>query len=453
MRRLLAIGVLACTTPRTASAEVCSPEYLLLSPDPASVKQSRLEVAVAAGLRWDEQPADWPAAQDWARLRDRTIDELAMCTVIPEALDDAAFGTAARSAWKPFEETVKEAIAEAQPTSPVLTPILGSGGAPDPHFLQVGLSQVVTAGQPGFSGTVSGHFDQAQRASLLATALVIQPTHPTDSMAIGPAEPKLASFDAGFVWTTRPNVHTFLDWLSRDRRRSTAFAARSWAATLLMVSTLKADLLATPGNRHAAVTHAVMIAGESYRDSTRAYIVENYVKVEEGRNRANYFDITVRLRATRDATFLPELPDLLAATAAASGAFGTSARPDRIAVGLTSTAALSASALPTEDFATWDGSEIGSTLGGVGDLAIGAMMALPTGVDRPPTRVTASGIGRASWHDGANEDKWTLSAGGQMALNVPIGSGIELVGTYVLRYIQSFGWASTSGFTVSKSID
>jgi hypothetical protein len=224
MRQLLPIVLLAGAIPRTANAEVCSPDYLLLSPDPKAFRQSRLEISVAAGRSWDERPAHWPAAQDWPSRRDRTIDELAACTGMPEALDDETWGTAARNAWRPYEETVKYAIAEAQPTSPGLTPILGPGGAPDPHFLQVGLSQVVTAGQPGLAGTVSGHFDQAQRASLLATALVVQPTQPADPMTTGPAEPKLASFDAGFFWTTRPNVHTFLGWLEGDprdgRRRS-----------------------------------------------------------------------------------------------------------------------------------------------------------------------------------------------------------------------------------------
>ena len=465
-----ALAMLLGPTGVARAAAPCKPDYVtggMFDGNGVPLTQlSRLQIVIVAAKNWQSPPATFvTTAPDriaaWATLRDQAVRELAACSKFVDPFDPPT-GRFMRAAWREagFEQSFIEAARAAHLADPVLQPVLSPGGAvPAPQRLQFGLSQVVSGGQPGMLASASGLLDANNRdsrflrhASLAFSALVIQPTGPASSTmgAPAPAKPQIGAVDLGLLYSTRDTLYDWTDNLTSIKTTTAdedAFALDAWNITNDLLRELSTT--STPGAPAPAdVVQIVNVAGRAYFDAT-----EPKLKIRVATpNPGTVSGWAIRFRASPDATFVPELPDLLSLQATWSGDAGQDAATTGAYFRFKWAVAGSISALPTEKYATWDAGAITDTLGGVADASLGLAASVPTAGEASPTRLEAAAIGRFSKHAGDGQGAGNFSGGGHVQIGVPVGGGISLVGTYTARYEEARHWITTAGFTLVKSI-
>jgi hypothetical protein len=467
---LVALGLALAARPATAAVP-CSADLLVGAVEPFKVNLSRLQIAIAAANNWQTPPSGLDAAT-WPTVRDKAIADLAACSglQLPQDNDKAKaqekkdnFGRQMRSAWKDggFEQLRLAAAREAHPSDPVLQPVLAPGGTiPAPQRLQFGLAQVVSGGQPGMLASATGLLDADSRnhwkrhTSVAASVLVVQPTAAGASTTgvAEPATPEVGAMDIGVLYSSAPTIYDWTDSLTNlpvVEADEDAFAVHAWNVTNDFLATFSQKMAAGGQQAQDALRDAVTASGSAYFDATNVMLKARVTKPLAGPTACNF---AFRFRASPNAAFVPELPDLLSLQGSWTGEVGQDEKLTGAYVRMSWTVAGSFSSLPTERYATWNLSDIGKTLGGVGDASLGAVAALPMVDQASPTRVEVAGIFRYSKHEGDGQGAGDFSGGGHAQLSVPVGGGIALVGTYTLRYDEARRWITTASFTLAKSV-
>jgi hypothetical protein len=474
MRALPGVAaLLACTWSLAGSAQAaphpCPAVEIVGSWAPAE-PMSKLEVLMAAAAAWDTAPEALDEAKraGWPTLRDRALTELGECTGLADAPADekAVFGRQLRAMWKSagWEQTKIGATRAIRPSDPMLAPVLDpTGGVPAPQRLQLGLSQVISGGQPGMMASAMGALAPTSRSSLwshlsvASSVLVLQAPAAPDAMMGSDAlpEPTFGAIDVAFLYSSKPTIYDWTNALTRESQLAAEedqFAIDAWNITDQLLETLSAGLRAPAVDRASLLKEVVVGAGQSYFDSTGATLEAVVGDTLARLTRPVHKDWAVRLRVSPDATYVPELPDLMSLAFAWSGEAGQERKLEDTYWRLSWSVDGDLSAFPTAQYTTIDWGAFTDSFGGVVNASIGGVACFPVANQASPTRLEAAAVARWSKHRNDDEDSGLYSGGGHISLVVPVAAGISLVGTYTFRYEEGSRWITTTSFTFAKSV-
>jgi hypothetical protein len=475
LRHLSLVVLLTCAwTSAAYAAPLCPAAEVvdaLIDAQPP-LQLSRIEILLAAAKSWDTPPAGLDAAQQasWPTVRDQAIAALVECGGLTDATPDerAQHSRALRAVWAhaDWEQTKLAATRLARPDDPVLAPVLApGGGVPAPQPLQFGLSQVVSGGQPGMMASAMGNLDQNgtnglwRHVSLAGSVLVLQPIQGAAAMDTTLPEPQLGAIDVGFLYSSKPTIYDWTDALTREKQllaEDDQFSTDAWNVTdnLLEVLSTQWPNMKTAEERQKLIRDAVGVAGQAYFDSTDATLQSIVKDKLEELTRPVSSDFALRIRVSPDASFVPELPDLMSLDLAWSGEAGQARKPDGAYWRLTWSldGDLSAFAVPQYRKISGNWDAFGDSLGGVVNASLGGVACLPTARQASPTRIDFASVARWSKHANDHEDSGLYSAGGHIGLTMPVGAGVSLVGTYTFRYEENTGWITITSFSFAKSV-
>jgi hypothetical protein len=441
MRSAAIAGALLLWMARPAIAAPCSPE-VLQSMAPGSAL-TRLQVLLAAGESFDEPPAQTAVADQavtWPAIRDEAIAAVSACdlpTAYPSVPSLSWFVAFQAYATRTLD-AVEQFTREHNVTTPILGTAVGLPSVPAPQPLEVGLSQVVAGGQPGFmvslaatpgirsEGYLARHLVVASSALVMA-----QPD------ASGRNEARFASGELAMSFTTQRTVY---DWAAEVAEAQDvtdrAFDEHAWNAARILVIELRTRLGAGVVPRDAvAAAHTAAVT--AFRDATRSYLEERFVRPELEAPQRGHWGAGLRLRASPEPDFVPEIPDEYAASVETWGdahLVGTSSE-----LSATGRASAAYSANPTsgadEDTILIDAA------GGLSMLLRG-----PSGA----TRLSVLGLFR--WAPRDVGDDTELSAGVTGLVQVPIGHDVALAGTVTWRARLGQRDETTTSLTLAKAL-
>jgi hypothetical protein len=443
-RRVLGVLVAAALT-FTASAAAAAPcPATDLTTAVGGVAWTRLDTLLLAGDSWSEPPQGsglTPAA--WATLRDEAVTYVRGCdfpTDYPES-ESLAFMRVFQDSATRVLDAVRDYQRENNVTIPILGSALGLPTGPAPQPLQLGLSQVVAAGEPGFLGGLSvtpgirseGHFQR--HATVVANALIM---NAPGAMGVA-GDPKFASGELHFAYSSARTVWDFAaEVIERGATTDAEFDRRAWNAARLIVSELKAASAAGVADM-VAVHQAVETARRLYAASTRAYLTDTFIRPEAERNHVNQWSLSVVLRGSPHPEFLPEIPDKYSAQLNVSGTYRAVGKDKSLSLDGNASAAFSKDPVTGVDKDTL-----------LVDASGGLALILPSAAG--PTRLTARGLFRYALRDTMTGEK-EVSGGVAISLLVPIGGDIGISATYAWRYLNGVGDAATSSISIAKTIE
>jgi hypothetical protein len=410
--------------------------------------------------------------------------------------------------YEPYRPTLRatvEAFFHDQTTSsPIFSSVLGGGGVPVPQRAQIGLAQVVTAGQPGLLASVAGKVwptdpsEWKRHLTVAGSIFVVQPTIPDPGKTF--PDPQFGALDllAGY-----DSHRTTYDWsaefadsviddltiyeepgylssvtllqLYRDRRKEIAAAADAQAQAIhakydpasaatadagrraQLVAERDAELASLRANigtlLNAALAQAAVTARRQYGDAVTLHFRRKYIEPEIERERNDrYFTLSVRFRYSDDARFVPELPDLLSAGLDATGHAAFVGTDTTLGVQGEVHGAYSrdpTALCPTRGAPTCRAQDAALAEANGG-------LAFTTGAGGGHTVLNAGGTFRYRFGDrivtatdGAKRD---YSGGVLISLQVPLTAGVAVIGTYSTRWYSWTDKVTTSSLTISKSL-
>lgn len=334
-----------------------------------------------------------------------------------------------------------------RPRTPLLAKSLGHPGALPPiRFVQLGLAQAVTRGQPAVAPSVSispfrtdGSFF-LRHLTFSGSGLVVTPAS---------APPIAASFD-GYVgsssevraddWYRAVNRRQVENQEAFNRIRADTFR---W---LVREYRAQAPGLTTPEARAAAVGRLAARALENYRSDIATYYRQTFIEpVERARGRLDW-SAAVRGRVTPDATWVADVVDL--ASAGAEGAF----RYDLTLVGGFEIGATGGLLVAASWFPVSGGNRLDGGAPAQPSLLTDANLGLTAVV--PPE----GGLGRGARVSLAALWRYRLDRRGGLgfsaALEVPISGSFGLGGHFTLRCGEGRpSCDSTSSLTLAVAAD
>lgn len=337
-------------------------------------------------------------------------------------------------------EALKQYALEHPPSSALVASVATTQGAfPAPVPLQLGLSQVVTKGQPGFAPSLAGSPAAKspsaflRHLSIAGGALIVTPTTQA---------PELASFDVSAAWSNTPSPD---DWLrevnAQQDQDAEGIAGLARAAVVDLFRNYKGTSTAP---NEAAFRAALAASTRWFTSRVNDRYVDRHVVPLERANLAWAGAVAMRVRGTPNATFVPELPDLLSAGVEATGRLQF-LRGGVGSLAVQGSASAAYSGWSTRRFASWSAIDA-SAHGARFDLSLGLSSTLTTGVlGAPAPRLTAQFVARGLL--GASPDG-NLGFNGQ--LEVPVSANVSLLGSVLVR-CNSLGCIQTSGLTLAVS--
>jgi len=338
-------------------------------------------------------------------------------------------------------------------SSAQLSPLIGlKGGLPAPRPLQFSLSQVTTQGQPGFIPSISGSpFAKSTkpfwRHVLLAfNATLINPSGGTTEQA---ATPVLSSIDLFISTSTVPTPSDWFLYVSKNLTRDQVRVNGLRMSAVVQLVRLYKAKQPDASSRGPVFKAAAEAANDYFRRSVLDYYSEQYIVPIETETDSIDASVALRLRATPNATWTPELPDLLSGSL--EGAVNVLMLDTSNSGQLTATASLAGaySAFPTSEFQKW--SEIDSYSQSrhslLIDATLGLTYSLPSTIPLASTRLSASAVGRLAPLRPLPGGGVEGNLGGSAALEVPVSKGVALVGSYTFRCNR--GCTAVSGLTLA----
>jgi hypothetical protein len=282
--------------------------------------------------------------------------------------------------------------------------------------------------------------------TMAASAVVIQPVSTATTAAGMPTsssqlKPVFASGELGFSSSTQETAY---DWYSKIARQGAQTIAEMRADTAAAVNVLVRSYRAeqdrrpppTPG---AAVPVDVMraqfgIAAAGARvhfaKSTEAYYLDKFI-TDNLHNKA-VFTGSLRARVTPDATWVPNLPDLVSVALAHQGTVPFGGRSTLDPFGAFDYALSAAfSMFPTDKFQTLNGTGDTKPTGLV-DASMGLSLMLPNANRTGTTRVTIAALGRFRAAKNVN-DKYEAGFGGSASVEVPVSERVSLLASFTER--------------------
>lgn len=346
-------------------------------------------------------------------------------------------------------------------SSAALVELLGSpGGVPTPQPLQIALTQVTTAGQPGFVGTL-GSAPWARNNSALVrhltfsgSTLIVSPSQPSGG---GSVEPTFASGEF-VVATALPN--RAYDWLRGRAKQQPVIEARFRELVLSAEQDLVYLYKLRPADvaKETAFTGALSSASATLLAHSVEYFGEALVRPEDEKvpTAGTFY---ARGRYTPDATWVPELPDLLSAGLGAAYYTAFSKTQDKIGGAFHASLSLSYSDYSTTP--TADGTPVLRTAdfpashpAVLGDVWTSLDVLAPTTPAGRPY-LTASATLRFASRELA-EGIPELSFGAKGALTVPVSPGIAIQAAFLSRWELAADGAleqdSLAGVTLATAI-
>lgn len=498
---LLILGFLLVTSVRAEAQErpACASDPLveILSDGTHDVLGTLLE----AGQQGDS-PSD-------TALRSEAISRLQqlLASCNPNKELKPPTGTAFHAIYEKYRPTLRSTleqyVAAHQLSSPVFSQVLGAvGGIPAPQRLQVGLSQVVSAGQPGLSGNVAGALSPNndtffwRHTALTGTMLVIQPVSSastTGAAAIKLEQPQFASLETMLAFS---NQRTAYDWSVEVSQKLGDIVAKSEQtglfATQQFLRHIQSNLdLHQPAEKQkrqeedaqlaaasaearpqlqkdiqqvralreqqmfqAALEDASEAARRFYREGMEDYFTRTFIQPEQNREKHPFhLDGALRLRVTPRPDFVPELPDMLS--------LGLDVMGDGALLGSRDSSQLlynfrlltSGSAYPTSACSRFEGCAAQTSL--LFDAAAGLGVTLPARDLPSDTIFRAAALLRWAPFRSVSIDGQEvkeLSGGFTASLEVPVTPTLSLLGTYTMRWMKGSKPVATSGITIAKTL-
>jgi len=424
---------------RGAIAAPCAPT-VITSQAPGAT-QTRLQILLAAGESFDKSPDPEVPDATWVQVRDEAIGSVAACD-FPVAYPQSPalpYAFAFQSYAARTLDAVDAFMREHNETTPILVTAIGLPSVPAPQPVQVGLSQIVAAGQPGlmvsFAATPGIRSESHLGRHVVAAASGLVMNQPDETGTTN--ETKFAS---GEVTASYTSTRTVYDWAAEvDEAQiitDRVFDEHAWNAARLLVTELKTRLAAGAAPRDALVA-AQGMAVRVYQDATRSYLQEHFAKPEIERPRDDYWGVGLRLRASPEPQFVPELPDKYAASVEAWGELHLAGSTSSVSA--TGHASAGYSARPTS------GAD-GDTL--LVDVAGGLSVLLRSATG--PTRLSVLGLFRWAPREVAGDPE--LSAGATGLVQVPIGGDVALAGTLTWRARTGQSNETTTSITLAKAL-
>ncbi|QRN98824.1 hypothetical protein JRI60_07280 [Archangium violaceum] len=504
-RLLLTLGLLLTATNATAQerpACAANPLVGFLSDGTHDV----LGTALMAGQQWDTPP-EGVALENWPALRAEALTRLqqVLATCNADKPLTPPTGTAFHGIYERYRptltETLERYVASNQLSSPVFSQVLGAvGGIPAPQRLQVGLSQIVSAGQPGLAGNIAGalsphseHFIP-RHTSLTGSLLVIQPVRAADSTE--PTElgqPQFASAETMLAFSSR---RTAYDWsievsnrmqeiikkseqqglfatqqflrriqaslelrqpaerLNQQEEKARLDAAPSEAREQLRTEIDQARKLREQENLRAALEEASEAARRFYLETMETYFTRTFIQPELDREKYPFhLDVALRVRVTPRPDFVPELPDLFSTGLEVAGDGALLGGRDSSQLLYNFRVLTSGSAYPTRVCSRFSGCDAQASL--LLDAAAGLGVTLPSRDMPSDTVFRVAGLLRwAPFRDisinGQMVDE--LSGGFSASLEVPVAPTLSLLGSYTMRWVKGGSAVATSGITIAKTL-
>jgi hypothetical protein len=435
-----------------------------------------LEILLAPRADWYQPPNGWhdhdplwqegnekQSADRWREVVDVALDYFDRCasqTAVPEAFPVGHLFTPAdldeelkryvSAGGEPVTET-KIAVSADRVSLAISSEVLASpSGTPAAEPVQIGLSQVVSAGQPGLMPSIAVNPSPKDRHETMrhwliqANGLIIEPVGSGGK----PETPIAASFDVAATLNNRRSAYDWHSWVASQVEWTTReYRSFGAAAVRRLIETYGGQDHADRLKRISAFQNAALGARQAFTDASIHWIDNQFVK--NALKEQNFlWGFAIRARVSPNATYLPDVPDLASAGLRAWLEGRWAVKDWRI--GLTGSVAASASGYPTEKFKTFaTGSGDWNVLA---DWALGGAFAYLSKSLMGNSRLTVQHIGRVSGREGTR-GRHEVSLGFSAGLEIPVSETISLAGSYRMLCLgdASFKCTSFSGISFSKA--
>jgi hypothetical protein len=422
---------------------------------------SLLEIAVAAAKNWGAPPEGSSVAPaQWPTLRDQALSALDVfvgCDVSAMPQQPAALYAAALLDYQPdIAEVAARYATKHGLTIPFFASLIGpSASVPAPQPFQVGLSQVVSAGQPGMQAVLGGAPGAKSDSKLWrhtmvhGSALIIQTPSTSTGERVSLGDPQFASGQLDVSYTSR---RTLYDWSSetadqvvdigQQLDRHALNAATRGLQTY--AGEVKAGLART-----TALADGVREMASVYRAAASAYFEDVLIRKELERDHDSHWDLGLRGRISPRPDFVPELPDLVSFGVVGGGELALGS-PTATHFALSTHGLLALSMFPTTIYRRIDKGDRDGDLSGLFDYSLDMALLVPGALAAAGrTRVACSGLLRYAFRTVSGQPE--ISAGANATIEVPLSGTIALAGTYTMRWINERGVESISALTIAKA--
>lgn len=354
------------------------------------------------------------------------------------------------------------------------------GGVPSPQALQLSMSQITSAGQPGIVPVVAGNPLRRSDSSFLrhwsinASGVVLQPTSGISTQTTVSSISVWSGVvleDSAYDWYRLIGDKLGIDEAQYDERRASALrtllaAYRASAENYVFKSSTPLPPLSqVPDSDRADALRAARnifeqahsVTQSFFHASTAAYLQDHYIAPVEGRA-PKRMSLSLVGRLSPEPSFVQELPDLLNVAVAWQGKFQFKPDSQSTSAAIEFDAAAAYSAYPTtspdvsveacDDF-TCDNPNPAVLV----DLSVGFHAALPSPVSSSigRTRVDAAVLGRGASRSGSVAGL-DASGGCAIAMEIPVTDSLAIAGTYVGRAVQDgsdWTWIGTTGVSLA----
>lgn len=478
MPRWLMMALVVCTAcPASAQAQC---EALFAGPVAGTRSWNVVEVVTSIDLDApNSPPEDWRSQDDatpatgtcdtacearWVGVRDsaiRAFDAYVRGGVACDLLTvSGARIEAVRLEPATAHEAARRAAGTVDSSIGVLPAVLAAPtGAPSPRGFELGMTQVVSAGQPGLSATGAGALAPEARdpflrhSSLAVSTLLLQPVGTDGDLR----DPQLASSEVVLSSTTR---RTAYDWFFEVAESAEATETRIEDLQRTALDTLVAEYRAqsVPSDASDAfrlerLLVALRAAGDQFHRRTEDHYYETFVRPELTPDRYE-LGLSVRVRLSPYLRYLPELPDRFAAALVGNTALRIgNGRADELYGHFTGRldAALSMWPRTLTSSILRDDPRPSFLLNFAagGDLVFPAFASGQAGA-----RLSANFLLRYAVDRQDSMGRDDFSMGGSFVLTLPVTESVALAGTYSFRCFmqQDFACISTASFSFAATV-
>jgi hypothetical protein len=234
-----------------------------------------------------------------------------------------------------LKDTASEYLKDQNVVSPFFSTAFGAGGGvPVPKKVMIGLSQVTSAGQPGFLVSVAGtpaptskEHPWLRHSSISGSVLLVQPSTPSATSTV--PQSALGALELVLGYNSRRTPYDWsaevadkgadiLDVGETNGLLAVAALLTSYADAAATIATETANEAIANARKDAAAAAAGELARRRFREAMARYWLDTFIRPELDReNTPSHVSLAVQLRYSDDTRFAPEMPDLLNASLAA----------------------------------------------------------------------------------------------------------------------------------------
>jgi hypothetical protein len=344
---------------------------------------------------------------------------------------------------------------------PALAQIVAAGadGIPVPKAFTLGLSQVVTGGQPGFAVSGAGTLNPTAKDPFLrhvgvnASGLIVLPALPSSSGSTSPPQLGPLTLSAGYDSRKGANdIYRSLDpqKVSHIRKLAGSSALRRFLQ----------DWVSRPENERRTQSRIEEITIDATKQFVDTFDSELKPEISKVAEEVAFATVGLNVRYLHQPKFVPEFSELLSAGLDASLEAGTDNQPASLNVRFTGALSAHFSAFPKElcadgpDTVTADDPPIRTCRAQpafASDLRLGLVFGIPTTGTNGQVQLRLVGLMRLRTPgvvSGAD-----VSVGGGGTIVVPVALETSLVGSVTTRWTIGVDHPDvTAGFSFARSL-